>query len=131
MTQQLSVSGTLSPDASTANTGPPAGEFGGKDYWEWDAGGETWYLHVVGIVGMQRWAITSRLALAHAVEHGDRTWLHLGEFEDGPAGEYESGLETTGVATVAEVPPEPEKLLVLEWHVGPHAGKYTLLREDL
>jgi hypothetical protein len=45
---------------------------------------------------------------------------------------YTETVPAIGTATVAEyVPPVVEKLLVLEWLTGPHAGKYTLLKESL
>jgi hypothetical protein len=126
MTQQLSVSGTLSPDATTANTGPPAGTHEGQPYWQWTNDAGTWFLSNVNLSGGLQWAITSRLG---AFVVGVGSWRRP---DNEPAiGEYSPVGSATGIATVAEVPPAPAKLLVLEWHVGPHAGKYTLLREDL
>ena len=39
-----SVSGTLSPDCTTSNTGEPAGTYNDEDYWTWTNDADTWYL---------------------------------------------------------------------------------------
>jgi hypothetical protein len=119
MTQRLSVSGTpdLSPDCTTPDTGPPAGVHNGKDYWEWVTGTTTWRLH---------WRTQGFWQIGPLLD-GNIFWFLGSETPSGDYTPFASG--TLGTATVAE--PEPEKLLVLEWLTGPHAGKHTLLKESL
>jgi hypothetical protein len=127
MTQRYSVSGTpdLSPDCTTADTGVAAGESNGHPYWRWMVDDQEWLLYKTAELVPEQWQISQNLGGAGFAEPA---W-------NGPtgdvAGDYEPQgfTEATGTATVAE--PEPEKLLVLEWLTGPHAGKYTLLKESL
>jgi hypothetical protein len=122
MTQRYSVSGTLVPDATTADTGVSAGTHNDKPYWRWVVGEQEWFLNYITM--FNRYGITDNLNPVNG-------WLRDAASED-PAGNYSPLSGATGTATVAEyVPPAPEKLLVLEWHVGPHAGKYTLLKEPV
>jgi hypothetical protein len=122
MTQRLTVSGTLVPDATTADTGVAAGIHNEEPYWSWTNDAETWYLWWGGT----GWNIGNALGGATLV------WIRP---DVNIVGEYFPIGSTTGTATVAEYeePPAPgsEKLLVLEWLTGPHAGKYTLLKESI
>ncbi len=128
MTQRYSVSGTLVPDATTPDTGPPAGTHEGQDYWRWLVGEREWFLYWWGT----RWQITDAIRPADSQAFGDVVWRGDEEI----VGDYTAGTNATGTATVAEYEesepePGPEKLLVLEWLTGPHAGKYTLLKESI
>lgn len=48
-TEALSVTGSPSPDCTTANTGEPFNEFNGQNRWVWTAGGYTWELFFDGL----------------------------------------------------------------------------------
>jgi len=123
---RYSVSGTLSPDATTADTGEPAGQFGGHPYWSW---GE-WYLFNAGVFGSSVWVVANRLSVSLVAGGVDRAWQAA---VGGPAGEYNPmvGMGTAGTATVAEyvAPPTPTEYAVLTINDGPLAGEYIVLKK--
>jgi len=123
---RYSVSGTLTPDATTADTGVAAGTISGESYWAWKASGQTWWLQWTGT----EWLLCADWNVDGLVNAEDRVagayWTNANML-----GEYTPANGATGTATVAEYVPPPENLLVLEWLTGPHAGKYTLLKESL
>jgi hypothetical protein len=132
MTQRYSVSGTpdMNPDCTTADTGPPAGTHNEQPYWTWESGGITWFLSFAGVF----WNPPMKWTIARFL--GATTPAFVGSTDTSVIlGDYPAVGEFVGTATVAEYEeppaPEPEKLLVLEWLAGPHAGKYTLLKESL
>lgn len=90
-----SVSGTLTPDATTANTGEPAGTFNGQDYWTWTNDAGTWYL----LFGTS-WRIYKGSLTPPPFD----PWWNRGVANI--LGEYSPVIAATGTATVAEyVPP--------------------------
>lgn len=96
---RYSVSGTLNPNATTPDTGEPAGTYGGKSYWQWVKDGTTYRMYWFFV----NWIITSAELGANP---GTYWWLPNPPPPDAPAGAYSAGGSATGTATVAEyVPP--------------------------
>ena len=99
---RYSVSGTLTPDATTADTGEPAGTYNGQPYWTWG----TWYLFLsdLRIIGQPSnlWAIADNLDRLEA------TFVWFGS--TGVEGAYTPafGNPATGTATVAEYAPSSD-----------------------
>lgn len=116
---RLAVSGTLSPDASTADTGEPAGAFNSADYWSWTNDGGTWYLWYDSL---NKWVISDSLGAGPF--QGRAGW---GLLEGQVVGVYSILVGVTGIATVAEyVAPTPDKYITVEWTAS---GKFTVLRK--
>jgi hypothetical protein len=126
MTQQYSVSGTLDPDATTANTGPAAGTYNGQSYWSWLVGEQEWFLWW-GSGGLQ-WFIARQLGgpISRGTPHFNRFAL-TGDPLDGIAGDY-TPIDATGTATVAEYVAPPAEYAVLTINDGPLAGQYVVLK---
>lgn len=122
---KLSIIGTLTPDATIADTGDPVGTYNSQPYWSWSAGGHTWYLFFQpGFAGSQ-WVIgASPPAALYAA-----SWIGG---QGVPTGEYSPEIIASGVLTVAEVSPSPGTLVyTLQIHSGPDAGKYYVLRANV
>ena len=128
MTQRYSVSGTLTPDATTADTGVAAGTVEGKPYWTWINDVGTWYLHWVPL--FSGWLIANALFPAMT-----KAWVRPNE---DPVGEYiplgileqEPVTGNPVVAEYVEPPPVAETYITLQIHSGPNAGKYIVLKES-
>lgn len=94
---RYSVSGTLTPDATTADTGDPAGTHNGQPYWSWTNDEGTWFL----------WFSQEAFGrYRYAINHGlDESLMWSGSFLNPlPIGNYEANLSMcTGLSTVAEV----------------------------
>ena len=107
---RYSVSGTLSPDATTADTGEAAGTFSGQPYWTWTNDAGTWYLFLNGA----NWAI------ANAFDRFTKAWY------GGPAiaGDYveDALLGTTGTATVTQI----DEYYAVKWKMS---GEFTILKK--
>lgn len=103
---RYSVSGTLTPDATTADTGDPAGTHNGQPYWSWTNDAGTWFL----------WFSQEAFGrYRYAINHGlDESLMWSGSFLNPlPIGNYEANLGMcTGLSTVAEyVPPASDPVL--------------------
>jgi hypothetical protein len=97
---RYSVSGTLTPDATTPDTGEPAGTYDAQPYWSWTNDAGTWYLwwYFDGIGGT--WEITNS-----APGPGFPWWVIMWTSAL-LEGEYHANIGAAGTATVAEyVPP--------------------------
>lgn len=95
------ISGTLTPDATTANTGELAGTYNGQNYWTWTNDAGTWYLYLTEAAV---YAIAGQLPAGKA----QPAW----QGGAAVAGDYLPNPNATGTATVAEyVPPVTEPAL--------------------
>jgi len=122
---RYSVSGILTPDATTADTGVAAGTHNGQPYWEWN----DWYLLAAGTPGRTYWVIANRLSQGFIENSSDRVWRVT---SGGPIGEYNpvANMGTIGTATVAEITePTPTEYAVLTINDGPLAGQYIVLKK--
>jgi len=127
---RYSVSGTLTPDATTADTGEPAGTFGGQPYWRWLVGEQEWFLFYrpefsfPPFVNAERWVIGNELNTPAGFDSLE--WHRL---SNEIAGDY-APSGTTGTATVAEItgPPPATEYAVLQINDGPLAGEYIVLK---
>lgn len=115
---RYSVSGTLTPDATTADTGEPVGVWNGQPYWRWLVGEQEWYLWKYLTV----WVITK--ALQNLMNNA---WQNLSG--DIP-GTYSPITGASGTATVAEYvePPPATEYAVLTINDGLFAGQYIVLK---
>ena len=118
-----SVTGTTSPDCTTASTGEPAGTYGGEPYWSWVNGATTWYLWFdLGIGGW--WWIS-------ATPPGDSFEDAWGQILGTVTGLYApyTGLFYSGDSTIAEyIPPAASTYATLTIADGPLAGQYIVLK---
>lgn len=116
---RLAVSGTLNPDASTADTGEPAGEFNSAEYWSWTNDGGTWYLWYD--LPNNKWVISDSLGVSPFL--GQFGW---GLLEGQVVGAYSMLVGVTGIATVAEyVAPTPDEYITVRWRAS---GEFTVLK---
>jgi len=137
---RYSVSGTLTPDATTADTGEAVGTEAEKPYFDWTAGGRDWRMCWNAVTA--EWAIIPRGVTSSGFIRTPtqiNSLLNWGGWWRGPqtesnAGEYAAqngsgGEEVTGTATVAEiVEPTPTEYAVLTINDGPLAGEYIVLK---
>jgi hypothetical protein len=120
---RYSVSGTLTPDATIADTGEPAGTVNGQPYWQYQAGGETWRLFYSALA--VKWLICADWNGDGAIDERDS--------KDGPhwtsaalAGDYIPVGGATGTATVAEYVPPADEYIVVKWRAS---GEFTVLKK--
>ena len=96
----LKITGTISPDVTIPDSGPPNGTWNGRDYWTWYAAEETWYLFWF-TVKSTKWVISAdlgTLSLSLGVWYGPNAVS--------PVGTYTPVAPATGDATVAEYVPD-------------------------
>ena len=125
MTQRYSVSGTLSPDATTADTGVAAGTYNEESYWTWTNDAGTWYLwYWKPFFGSSQWSI------GPSAPGGLSEIFWIRSPGEEVVGDYiDNGPSSTGTATVAEyVEPAPTEYAVLTINDGPLAGQYIVLK---
>jgi len=93
------VSGTVSPDCTTPDTGEPAGTYNGQNYWTWTNDAGTWYLWWFTSPRGNAWTITAELGSAP----DGLLWYQWTTEQIIPvSGEYPTnGDNSTGTATVA------------------------------
>ncbi len=97
------ISGELSPDCTVGDTGESAGTVNGQPYWEWVAGGVTYYLcNATELFGVM-WGITT--VLGSFPQQGPY-WMKDGE-EAEILGDYAPGGGAAGTATVTVVGNDP------------------------
>ena len=115
---RYAVSGTLSPDATTADTGEPAGTFSGQPYWTWTNDAGTWYL----------WTVFG----VYLISADPPAFIQPGLFWQNSVGEYvvpgtySPVGANTGTATVAEyVAPTPDEYITVRWRAS---GEFTVLK---
>jgi hypothetical protein len=108
---RLTISGTVTPDCTTLDTGEPAGIWENYEYWTWAAGGLTFYLYRLGSLETNRYAIYTSLTTGiPALVLGDGFWLGqsgIGK-PPGPApllGNYSPQGGMSGTVTVTEYTP--------------------------
>ena len=130
MMTRYAIDGNPTPDCRIADTGNPAGTFENRDYWTWEADGRTWYLY--SHTGY--WFIAETLD----TEIEKQYWVSDAAYEQpedvATWKAYNPGLPEVfyeGSPTVTVYVPPPMKVLVLEWLQGEHAGRYTVLKEEL
>lgn len=118
---RYSVSGTLSPDATVADTGEAAGEHNGQPYWSWTNDAGTWYLWSSTVKGVISWYLSPTL--------GSSMWTGPASVGATPNGDYlpprfPPGI--TGTASVAEyVEPSAPECITLRWRAS---GEFTILK---
>ena len=105
-----SVSGTLTPDATTTNTGEPVGSYGSLPYWSWSAGGHTWYLW--------KW-----MGFAYVITETLGTWggPYAWFGHSSVIGSYTRDYSSTGTATVGPTNTTPN----IPNLVSPSNASYT------
>jgi hypothetical protein len=127
---RLTISGTVSPDCTTPDTGEPAGQYNGQDYWTWEAGGQAWALFASEVSGKSgeviQWAI-QQTAPGVLVEP---YWISSVPEGGAATGTYSPvPLVSGNLVTVTEyTPPEPpaDEYLVVEWTAS---GRFTVLKK--
>jgi len=127
------VTGTLSPDVTTANTGEPDGYFGDPPYWQWLVGETLWILSYTQTIEGPKPTTTYDNWFIDTLFGGGSPWYWLKKtVADGspdPVGEYAPMNSATGTATVAEyVPPSNPTYATLTINDGPLAGQYIVLK---
>ena len=96
------ITGTISPNATTANTGEPAGTLNEQPYWTWEAGGFTWYLWFDDSSAPLLYAWRMTKVLGGGTGPPNPHWEKTGNTPD-PAGSYLPKITATGTATVTVV----------------------------
>jgi hypothetical protein len=119
---RYSVSGTLSPDATTADTGEAPGVFIGQNYWTWTNDAGTWYLFAGTYAGeTPTWNVSNLLGLGLGIP------IWQGPNSSNPVGDYTPLANATGTATVAEITePAADEYYVIQWKAS---GEFTILKK--
>ena len=110
------VDGTLTPDATTATTGEPAGTYGGQPYWSWTNDAGTWFLYSPH--AGNDWRISPTLPSGKT----DPFWNHLTPI----TGEYGETNGASGTATVTAIASSTYAAFTI--NDGPLAGQYIVLK---
>lgn len=125
---RLTISGTVSPDCTTLDTGEPAGTHSGYDYWTWEAGEQEWFLAFVPADGKAGtpdfWSIS--LGLPDSTNYTDVRWRLDSAVV---SGNYLPIRDATGTVIVTEyTPPAATTYATLTITDGPLAGQYIVLK---
>jgi hypothetical protein len=125
---RYSVSGDVTPDCTTADTGEQAGSQGGLPNWRWLAGGQEWWLQATGTGWLLCVDYNGDGFLNFQDSISGPNWQSAGT--DGkPPGEYTPSNGASGTVIVAEyVEPPPTEYAVLTINDGPLAGEYIVLK---
>lgn len=106
------VTGNPLPDCKTVDTGQPAGEYNGKDYWRWTVGSKTFYLWWNGV---NSWIVNQSLG------GGGPSWVLPAVHAEGT---YSPILTASGTPVVTAI----SQFATLQISEGPYAGKYIVLK---
>jgi len=107
---RYAVSGTLSPDATTADTGEAAGTYNGQPYWMWTNDAGTWYLYKPSA----NWYIANSLdGIQTKVWNGGESIV--GTYAPDPL------TGATGTATVTKI----DEYIAVRWRLS---GEITVLK---
>lgn len=125
---RLTISGTVTPDCTIADTGEPAGTHSGQDYWTWEAGGQTWYLwnYVIPDERGDNWYWVISQVAPKELDGSELRWAKVVVSDEtvDSIGNYPAATLTTGTVTVTEY--IPDEYLVVKWTAS---GEFTVLKK--